>query len=125
MGQVRHGGTTTTHVDRAALQRSHASLAQLSGKLGIDPTTSAKCRKQATFEDLKNGPMKSRSTVLTEKEEAIIVAFQKRAAATGGLPLCLSARTSAPDAFGSAPTNHCAPSVQARLGMHLMPATRT
>jgi hypothetical protein len=35
MGQVRHGSATTTHVVRAAIQRSQASLAQLSDELGI------------------------------------------------------------------------------------------
>jgi len=33
MGQVRHGSATTTHAVRAAIQRSQASLAQLSREL--------------------------------------------------------------------------------------------
>ena len=36
MGQVRHGSATTTFAVRAAIQRSQASLAQLSGELGIE-----------------------------------------------------------------------------------------
>lgn len=36
MGQVRHGSATTTHAVRAAIQRSQASLAQLSRELGMD-----------------------------------------------------------------------------------------
>ena len=47
MGQVRHGSATTTHAVRAAIQRSQASLAQLSRELGINPTTVAKWRKRA------------------------------------------------------------------------------
>ncbi len=77
MGQVRHGSATTTHAVRAAIQRSQASLAQLSGELGINPKTVAKWRKRATVEDLKTGPKEPRSTVLTEAEEAMIVAFRR------------------------------------------------
>ena len=53
MGQVRHGSATTTHAVRAAIQRSQASLAQLSEELGINPKTVAKWRKRATVEDMK------------------------------------------------------------------------
>ncbi|GGC16146.1 hypothetical protein GCM10011363_35680 [Marivita lacus] len=42
MGQVRHGSASTTHAVRAAIQRSQASLAQLSKELGINPKTIAK-----------------------------------------------------------------------------------
>ena len=77
MGQVRHGSATTTHAVRAAIQRAQASLAQLSRELGINPKTVAKWRKRATVEDLKTGPKEPRSTVLTEAEEAVIVAFRR------------------------------------------------
>ena len=77
MGQVRHGSATTTHAVRAAIQRSQASLAQLSRELGINPKTVAKWRKRATVEDLKTGPKEPRSTVLTEEEEAAVVAFRR------------------------------------------------
>ena len=76
MGQVRHGSATTTHAVRAAIQRSQASLAQLSRELGINPKTVAKWRKPLTVEDMKTGPTEPRSTVLTEAEEAMIVAFR-------------------------------------------------
>ena len=77
MGQVRHGSATTTFAVRAAIQRSQASLAQLSRELGINPKTVAKWGKRATVEDLKTGPKEPRSTVLTEAEEAMIVAFRR------------------------------------------------
>lgn len=77
MGQVRHGSATTTHAVRAAIQRSQASLARLSRELGINPKTVAKWRKRQTVEDLKTGPKESRSTVLAEAEEAMIVAFRR------------------------------------------------
>jgi len=77
MGQVLHGCATTTHGARAAKQRSQASLAQLSRELGITPKTVVKWRKRATVEDLKTAPKEPRSTVLTEAEEAVIVAFRR------------------------------------------------
>ena len=77
MGQVRHESATTTHAVRAAIQRSQASLSTLSRELGINPKTVAKWRKRATVEDLKTGPREPRSTILTEPEEAMIVAFRR------------------------------------------------
>ena len=77
MGQVRHGSATTTNAVRAAIQRSQASLTQLSQDLGINPKTVANWRKRATVKDLKTGSKEPRSTVLTEVEEAIIVAFRR------------------------------------------------
>jgi transposase InsO family protein len=77
MGQVRHGSATTTHAIRAAIQRSQASLSQLSRELSINPKTVAKWRKRANVEDLKTGPKEPRSTVLTEAEEAMAVAFRR------------------------------------------------
>ena len=77
MGQVRHGSATTTYAVRAARQRSQASLATLSRELGINPKTVAKWRKRQTVDDLKTGPKEPRSTVLTEAEEAAIVAFRR------------------------------------------------
>ena len=77
MGQVRHGSATTTHAVRAAIQRSQASLATLSRELGINQKTVAKWRKRQTVEDLKTGPKEPRSTILTEAEEATVVAFRR------------------------------------------------
>jgi transposase-like protein len=77
MGQVRRWSATTTHAFRAAIQRSQASLAELSRELGINPKTVAKWRKGQTVEDRKTGPREPRSTVLSEEEEAMIVAFRR------------------------------------------------
>ena len=77
MGQVRHGCATTTHAVRTAIQRSQASTAALSRELGIDPKTVAKWRKRETVEDRKTGPKEPRSTVLSEGEEAMVVAFRR------------------------------------------------
>ena len=75
MGQVRHGSATTTHAVRAAIQRSQASLAQLSRELGINPKTVAKWRKRPSVADLTTGPKKPTSTVPSVEEEAMVVAF--------------------------------------------------
>lgn len=77
MGQVRHGSATTTHAVRAAIQRSQASIAELSRELGINPKTVAKWRKRKTVDDQKTGPKEPRSTVLSEEEEAMVVAFRR------------------------------------------------
>jgi len=77
MGQVRHGCATTTHAVRAAIQRSQASTAALSRELGINPKTVAKSRKRETVEDRKTGPKEPRSTVLSEGEVAMVVAFRR------------------------------------------------
>ena len=76
MGQIRHGSATTTHAVRAAIQRPQASLAHLR-ELGINPKTVAKWRKRTTMDDRKAGPAEPRSTVLTEAEEAMVVAFRR------------------------------------------------
>ena len=77
MGQIRHGCATTTHAIRAAIQRSQASTAALSRELGINPKTVAKWRKRETVEDRKTGPKEPRSSVLSEAEEAMVVAFRR------------------------------------------------
>ena len=77
MGQILHGSATTTHAIRAAIQRSKASAAALSRTYGINPKTVLKWRKRATVEDRKTGPKEPRSTVLSEEEEAMIVAFRR------------------------------------------------
>ena len=81
MGQVRHGCATTTYAIRAAIQRSQVSTAALSRELGINPRTVAKWRKRKTVEDRKTGPKEPRSSVLSEAEEAMVVAFPHAPAA--------------------------------------------
>mgnify|MGYP000433319495 FL=1 len=77
MGQVLHGSATTTHVIRAAIQRSQASTSELSQTYGINPKTVLKWKKRTCIEDRKTGPKQPRSTVLSEIEEAAIVAFRR------------------------------------------------
>jgi len=76
VGQVRRASATTIFAVRVALQRSQASLTQLSVALGTTPKTMAKWQKRAAVEDLKTGPKEPRSTVLIEAEDAAVVAFR-------------------------------------------------
>jgi transposase-like protein len=55
---------------------SQASTAELSRELGINPKTVAKWWKRQV-EDRKTGPREPRSTVLSEEDEAVIVAFRR------------------------------------------------
>ena len=77
MGQVLHGRATTTHAVRAAIQRSQASIAQLSRTHGVNPKTVAKWKRRTSVEDRRTGPREPRSSSLTPEQEAIVVAFRR------------------------------------------------
>ncbi len=77
MGQIRHGCATTTHSVRAAIQRSQASISELSRELGVNPKTVAKWRKRQSVEDQKTGSREPRSTILSQDEEDMVVAFRR------------------------------------------------
>ena len=77
MEQVLHSCATTTHAVRAALQRSKALLKDLAAQHGLNPKTVAKWRRRAFAHDAAMGPKTPCSTVLTTKEEAVIVAFRR------------------------------------------------
>nr|WP_249201339.1 integrase core domain-containing protein [Gluconobacter sphaericus] len=49
----------------------------MSKESGINPKTVAKWRKRQSVEDQKTGPKEPRSTVLSETDEAMIVAFRR------------------------------------------------
>jgi Integrase core domain len=66
MGQVLHGSARTTAAVRRAIQDSQASLKALAGRYGINAKTVAM------------GPKQPHSTVLTEEQEAVAVAFRKQ-----------------------------------------------
>ncbi len=80
----RHGEALSRHRSEAErtqseqhYERSQASVAVLSRELGINPKTVAKWRKRQSVEDCKTGPNEPRSTVLSEDEEAMVVAFRR------------------------------------------------
>src|SRR6202171_4291994 len=77
MGQILHGGATTTEAVRRAIQRSQESLRALAMRHGINPKTVAKWKKRSSVADLPTGPKEPTSTVLSIEEEAIIVAFRR------------------------------------------------
>jgi len=77
MGQVLHGSATTTHAVRAAIQRSQASIQELSERHGVNPKTVMKWKKRDFVHDAPMGPKAVHSTVLSTEEEALIVAFRK------------------------------------------------
>jgi transposase InsO family protein len=77
MGQILHGSATTTHTVRAAIQRSKASIQELSERHGINPKTVMKWKKRDFVHDAPMGPKDVRSTVLSMEEEALIVAFRR------------------------------------------------
>lgn len=77
MGEVLHGSATTTHAVRAAIQRSQASIAELSRTYGLNPKTVAKWRRRTVVVDAPMGPKERRSTVLSPEEEGLVVAFRR------------------------------------------------
>jgi transposase-like protein len=56
MGQILHASATTTHAVRAAIQRSKASVQELSERYGINPKTVRKWRRRNSVEDAPMGP---------------------------------------------------------------------
>ena len=77
MGQILHGSAKTTHVVRAAIQRSKASIKELAGRYDLNPKTVTKWKKRAFIQDAPMGPKAPHSTVLSAEEEALAVAFRK------------------------------------------------
>ena len=77
MGQVLHGGATTTAAVRRAIQHSQESLRALARRYGVNPKTIAKWKGRTSAADLPTGPREPRSTVLSLEEEAVVVAFRR------------------------------------------------
>ena len=77
MGQVLHGSATTTEAIRRAIQHSQASLRSLAKRYGINQKTVAKWKRRSSVVDLPTGPREPRSSVLSIKDEVIIVAFRR------------------------------------------------
>jgi transposase InsO family protein len=77
MGQLLHGSARTTAAVRRAIQHSQESLKVLSERYGINPKTVAKWKRRSNVDDAPMGPKQPHSTVLTQEEEALIVAFRR------------------------------------------------
>jgi len=78
MGQVLHGSASTTERVRRAIQNSQASIRTLAQQYHINPKTVAKWKKRQTVQDTAMGPKLKGSTVLSQAEETLIVAFRKQ-----------------------------------------------
>jgi len=79
MAQVLHGSATTTAAVRRAIQHGQESLRALAKRCGINQKTVAKWKRRASAADLPTGPKQAKSTVLSVEDEAIVVAFRRRA----------------------------------------------
>jgi transposase InsO family protein len=73
-----HGSARTTPRVRAELQRSQEATRTLAARYGLNPKTVAKWRRRRSTADARMGPSRPRRSVLTEAEEAIVVAFRRR-----------------------------------------------
>ncbi len=78
MGQVLHPQARTTAATRREIQNSQESIGKLAKRYGINPKTVAKWKKRDSVKDMPMGPKQPRSTVLSEEEEAMIVAFRSK-----------------------------------------------
>lgn len=77
MGQVLHKRAKTTHCIRAEIQRSKATILELSAKYNVNPKTILKWKHRTSVEDASMGPKKTR-TVLSPQEEGMIIAFRAK-----------------------------------------------
>ncbi len=77
MGQILHSCARTTQAMRRAIQHSQDSLAKLAKAYNLNPKTVAKWKKRQSVQDKPMGPKQVHSTVLSHKEEALIVTFRK------------------------------------------------
>jgi transposase-like protein len=77
MGQVLHGGATTTEAVRRAIRHSQESLRSLAKRYGINQKTVAKWKRRGSVADLPTGTKRPKSTVLSTEEEAIVISFRR------------------------------------------------
>lgn len=76
MAQILHGRATTTARTRHVFQQSTEPATVLARRYGVNPKTVRKWRRRPSTEDLPMGPKQPHSSVLTEVEEAAVVAFR-------------------------------------------------
>src|SRR3954449_8452438 len=77
MAGVLHGSARTTPRVRAELKAAQAPARLLASQYGLNVKTVLKWRSRSETTDAPMGP-KSKSTVLTPAEEAVIVEFRRR-----------------------------------------------
>lgn len=77
MGQVLHANARTTEAIRREIHLRKESIAKAAKRYNVNPKTIVKWRKRNDTKDLRMGPRKIKSTVLSEGEEQAIVTFRK------------------------------------------------
>lgn len=77
MGQVLHQCAKTTHTIRAEIQNTEASVAELAKRYHINFKTVLKWKHREGVKDAPMGP-RQRTSILSELEEALIVAFRMK-----------------------------------------------
>jgi hypothetical protein len=77
VARVLHGSTSTTPRIRAELKAAQAPARLLASQYGLDVKTVLKWRNRPETSDAPMGP-KSKNSVLTQAEEAVIVEFRRR-----------------------------------------------
>jgi transposase-like protein len=70
-------GSRKRQAVRASIQRSKASIQELSEHYDLNPKTVMKWKKRDFVHDAPMGPKSPRSTVLSAEEEALIVTFRR------------------------------------------------
>ena len=73
----KHYGTSSSWERHDHARRQSSNTAIASCELGINVKTVAKWRKRETLEDRKTGPTEPSSTVLSDSEDAMVVAFRR------------------------------------------------
>ncbi len=76
MAQLLHGSATTTTRTRGEIQASDQPAAALARRYGVNRETVPKWRRREGVADAPMGARERRSTVLSEVEEAAVVAFR-------------------------------------------------
>ena len=77
MGQLLHGSARTTAEIRGLIQQSEEGVERLAKRYDLNPKTVRKWKNRNTVEDAPRGPKVIRSSVLSQEEEATIVAFRR------------------------------------------------
>ena len=77
MGQILHKCAKTTQLIRAEIQRSKATIKELSQQYHLNSKTILKWKHRTAVEDRPMGPRNLR-TVLSEKEQLMICAFRRK-----------------------------------------------
>ena len=101
MGEVLHGGATTTEAIRGAIQNSRKSVSKPSRRYGITRKTVAKWKRRTSTAASRPGPQEPRSTVPPVEEETIMVVSAATRSRLRTIALTPSSQQSRARAVGS------------------------